>query len=188
MTDRPLKILAISGSLRKGSYNTSLLRLAAASAPANMTVTIFDRLGEMPLLNTDLIQASGLPAVVTEFGAAVKAADGLLIAVAEYNFSVSPALKNAVDWLSRLPPPVPLVGKPVAMMGAAMGPVGTARAQYDLRKILNSLDTVIMNKPEVFVSLAHTKFNAEGQLTDETAKGLVKTLMENFGKWIAKHG
>jgi chromate reductase len=180
-------VVGICGSLRKASFNAATLRFAQSVAPANLKLAVFDRIGEFPLYNGDDEKARGLPAPVVQLADAIKAADGVLIVTPEYNFSVPGVLKNAIDWLSR-PQPQPFVGKPVCVMGAAMGPLGTGRAQYDLRRMLVFLDAVVMNKPEIFISLAHTKFNDKGELTDETAKGLIKQSLENFVGWMRKHG
>ncbi len=180
-------VVAFSGSLRKASFNAATLRAAQAAAPPSLTFTTFDRIGEFPLFNQDDEKATGIPPVVTALSDAIKAADGVLIVTPEYNFSVPGVLKNAIDWLSR-PQPQPFMGKPVCIMGAAMGPLGTGRAQYDLRRMMMFLDAVVMNKPEIFISLAHTKFNDKGELTDETAKGLIKQSMDNFVNWMRKHG
>jgi chromate reductase len=97
-------------------------------------------------------------------------------AIPMYNFSVSGVLKNTLDWMSR-PPEPPFEGKVVAIMGASGGPLGTARAQYDLRKILVYMNTFTVNKPEVFIGAAQTKFNAQGELTDETTARFIKDLL-----------
>lgn len=169
------KVLAISGSLRKASINTMALRAAQKLAPAGMRIEIAD-ISQIPLYNGDL-QAAGEPESVIALKAQVRAADAVLIATPEYNFSIPGVLKNALDWVSR-PPEPPFDGKPVAIMGAAPGPVGTARVQYHLRQVLVFMNTFTLNKPEVFISHSASKFNAEGELTDEiTAKFIGELLL-----------
>lgn len=170
-----MKILGICGSLRKASHNAMALRAAQKLAPAGITVEIADISG-IPLYNDDVRQA-GEPGPVRELKAQVKAADAVLLVSPEYNFSVPGVLKNTLDWMSR-PPEPPFDGKVVGIMGASGGPLGTARGQYDLRKILVYMNTFTVNKPEVFIGNAQTKFNAEGELTDEaTAKFIVDLLL-----------
>lgn len=168
------KILAISGSLRKASTNTMALKAAQKLAPAGVEITIADLSG-LPMYNDD-VRAAGEPVSVSELKAKVKAADAILIATPEYNFSIPAVLKNALDWMSR-PPEPPFDGKPVAILGASPGPVGTARVQYHLRQVLVFMNTFTLNKPEVFIGNSGAKFNAEGELTDEvTAKFIVEQI------------
>jgi len=163
-----MKVLGISGSLRKGSYNSMALRAARKLAPEGMEIQIAD-ISAIPFYNDD-VRAAGEPEAVAALKAQVRAADALLIVMPEYNFSVPGVLKNTLDWMSR-PPEPPFDGKVVAIMGASQGPVGTARGQYDLRKILVYMNAFAVNKPEVFISNAQTKFDAQGELADEgTAK------------------
>lgn len=165
-----MNVAAISGSLRKGSFNTLALRAAQKAAPEGVTVEIVD-ISDIPLYNDDLAKL-GMPAAVARLKEQLAHADAVLIATPEYNYSVPGVLKNAIDWISR-PPEPPLNGKPVAILGASMGALGTARAQYHLRQILVFLNTFTLNKPEVFIGAAHTKFNAEGELTDEPTKKML---------------
>jgi chromate reductase len=169
-----MNVLGISGSLRQGSYNSMALRAAQKLAPEGMHIDIADIAG-IPLYNDD-VRAAGEPAAVAQLKARVRAADALLLVTPEYNFSVSGVLKNTLDWMSR-PPEPPFEGKVVAIMGAGGGPLGTARAQYDLRKILVYMNTFTVNKPEVFIGTAQTKFNAQGELTDETTAKFIKDLL-----------
>ena len=179
-----MKVLGISGSLRKGSYNSMALRAAQKLVPAGMTLDIAD-IGNIPLFNDD-VRAAGEPEAVTALKAQVRAADAVLIATPEYNFSIPGVLKNTLDWLSR-PPEPPIDGKVVALMGASPGPVGTARVQYDLRKVLVFMNAFTVNKPEVFISFAPTKFNAQGELTDEATGKFIGELlvaMQNLKKRV----
>jgi chromate reductase len=162
-----IRLVALVGSLRKGSLNRALLRAAIAAAPAQVRVDIVE-IGDLPLYNGD-IQDQGMPASVSQLAEAMAGADGFLIATPEYNYSIPGVLKNAIDWLSRLPNP-PFAGKPMGIMGASMGALGTARSQYHLRQVMVFLDAHVMNKPEVMVGAAHTKFDAEGKLTDASTE------------------
>lgn len=169
-----MKVLGISGSLRKGSYNSMALRAAQKLAPAGMSIEIAD-IAAIPFYNDD-VRAAGEPQPVAELKAKVRAADAVLLVMPEYNFSVPGVLKNVLDWMSR-PPEPPFDGKVVAIMGASQGPVGTARGQYDLRKILVFMNSFTVNKPEVFIGSAQTKFNADGELADEPTKKFIADLL-----------
>lgn len=161
---RQFKILGISGSLRKQSTNTMALRNAQKLAPEGMSIEIAD-ISNIPLYNGDL-HAQGEPHSVTQLKGQIREADAVLIATPEYNFSIPAVLKNVLDWVSR-PPDPPFNEKPVAIMGVAPGPVGTARVQYHLRQVLVFMNTFTLNKPEVFINHSAQKFNAEGDLTDQ---------------------
>jgi chromate reductase len=178
-----LKILGISGSLRKGSYNTAALRLCEELMPAGMKMT-YARIDDIPLFNQDVYDA-GVTGPAKRFRDEVAAADGLLIASPEYNFSVTAALKNAIDWGSRAPNQV-FMDKPVAIFSASGGPLGGARVQYDLRKILAQLWGLILPKPEVFIGNAASKFDAQGRLTDETTRKFLTELLAAFQTWIVR--
>jgi chromate reductase len=178
-----LKILGIAGSLRRGSFNASALRAAQELAPAGMTIDIFD-ISAIPLYNED-VKVQGFPQVVTDLRARIKAADGLLLATPEYNYSTSGVLKNVIDWVSR-PPEHPFDGKPIALMGASGGVLGTARAQYHLRHMFIFLNAHILNRPEVFIGGAPSKFDADGKLTDQPTRDIVAAMLLAFKAWIAK--
>ena len=183
-----ISVLGICGSLRKGSYNMAALRTAIALKPANMSVTVAD-ISQLPLYNEDVRQ-QGFPPPVETLRRQIKEADALLFACPEYNYSMSGVLKNAIDWASR-PPDQPFAGKPCAILGAAAGMAGTARAQYDLRRSCVFLDMHPINKPEVFIGQAQTKFDADGNLLDEAAKGFIRDMMVALVAWtrqIAKKG
>jgi chromate reductase len=175
-----MKVLGISGSLRKGSWNTSVLRAAQGLAPAEMTIEI-GAIGDIPLYNED-VRATGSPASVERFSSQIAAADAVLFVSPEYNFSIPGVLENAIDWASR-PPNQPFNDKPVSIMGASGGPVGTARMQYDLRKSLGSINALVMLKPEVFISQAGTKIDEAGNLTDETTRDFIRKLLEALAAW-----
>ena len=178
-----LKVLGISGSLRRGSYNTAALRTCAELLPAGMTMT-YARIDDIPLFNQDLFDA-GMPEPVKRFRAEVAVADGLLIASPEYNFSVTAALKNAIDWGSRAPNQV-FQDKAVAIFSATTGPVGGVRNQYDLRRILTQLWGHDLPRPEVFIGNAQSKFDAQGRLSDETTRKFLADLLAGFKDWIVR--
>ena len=178
-----LQIFAFCGSLRKGSYNRMLLRAAEDLAPAGVSFEDFD-IGRLPLYNED-IRAQGLPPAVEEMRQRIKAADALLFVTPEYNYSVPGVLKNAIDWASR-PPDQPFNGKPAAIMGASPSMLGSARAQYHLRQICLYLNILLVNQPEVFVSGANNKFDADGQLIDEPTRKIVGQLIQSLMNWTAR--
>jgi len=179
-----MKVLGISGSLRKASFNTALLRAAIPLAPEGMTIEAAS-IAEVPLYNEDLLQAAGFPAPVAALRAAIAGADALLIASPEYNFSIPGVLKNAIDWASR-PPDQPFAGKAVALMSASNGMLGGARAQYHLRQACVYLDMHPLNKPEVFVSRASEKFDADGTLTDEPTRQHLRALLDALSRWTSR--
>ncbi|HUG21904.1 NADPH-dependent FMN reductase [Piscinibacter sp.] len=166
----PRRVLALCGSLRARSYNRSALNAAAEQMPAGTTLQLGSLLG-IPIYNAD-DQSQGWPPAVPALAEAVRACDAVLIASPEYNFSIPGGLKNALDWLSRLPDP-PFKGKPVALMGAATGPLGTARMQYDLRRVLQFLEADVLQKPEIFIGHAATKFDDAGRLVDDTTRRFI---------------
>jgi chromate reductase len=173
----PIRVLGFAGSLRKGSYNRALLRVAAELMPKNTILEIFDLEG-IPPFNQDL--ETQPPEKVKVFKAKVKAADAILIATPEYNYSIPGVLKNAIDWASRPYPDNAFNDKPVAMMGASTGMLGTARAQYHLRQCFVFLNIHTVNKPEVMVNYAPEKFDADGRLKDEKARRLIGDMIESL--------
>jgi chromate reductase len=170
MTDT---ILGFSGSLRKGSYNTALLRVAAELMPASMTLEIFD-LAPLPFYNSDLER---LPESVRQFREKIASADGLLIASPEYDHSISGVLKNAIDWATLPMEASILRRKPVAIMGAAQGGFATMRGQLHLRQIFSYHDMLVVSKPEVLILHAQRKFNSQGKLLDKLSIRLVRQLL-----------
>ncbi len=180
-----IKVLGISGSLRKASFNTWALRAAQELAPDDVRITLFEGLREIPPYDDDERLGTGYPPPVAAFRAAIKEADALLFAMPEYNYSVPGVLKNAIDWASR-PPAQPFDGKPFAVMGAATGLFGTARGQHELRRIVTGLNGYVLNKPEVAISQAATRFDAAGRLTDETTRALVSQLVTSLRDWTRR--
>lgn len=185
MASSPLKILAISGSLRKSSFNSAALETAAEIAGDSASFTFAD-LSAIPLYDQDL-RDQGVPDAVQKLSDQILAADAILFSTPEYNYSVSGVLKNAIDWLSRVDPQ-PFADKPVAVMSASMSAFGGARAQYDLRRILIYLDAHFVNKPEVMISFAHKKFDDSGKLADEDTRKFIGDLVQALGKWTERLG
>jgi chromate reductase len=176
MSDGTIQVLAISGSLRKASFNTALLRAAQELAPAGMSIQIYADLASVPPYDDD-IRLAGFPPVVAALRDRVRAADALIFATPEYNRSFTGVLKNAIDWLSR-PPAQPLDGKPAAVMGASPGAIGTALANYHLRQVLSVLSVHVVPGLEVLVGGAASKFDDQGRLIDEpTREFLAKSLV-----------
>ena len=177
------KVLGICGSLRAKSVNRNALRAASEVMPDGMQLTIANY-DAIPLFNQD-VQDIGIPAAVLQLAAEIRAADALLFASPEYNFSVSGVLKNAIDWMSRVPDQ-PFKDKPAAILSASPGPMGGGRHQYELRKILGCLEAVLLPKPEVFINLAGSKFDADGNLTDAASRKAVTDQMAAFARWIGR--
>ena len=178
-----MKVIGISGSLRAGSFNTAALRAAIELAPAGMLIEPAE-IGELPHYNDD-IRLAGYPPKVAELRAQIADADAVLFVTPEYNFSVPGVLKNAIDWISRAPSQ-PLDGKPVAIMGASGGLLGTARAQYHLRQMLVFLDAHPINKPEVMIGQAGSKFDETGRLQDEATRELIRALLVSLATWTRR--
>ncbi len=172
------RILGISGSLRRNSYNTAALRAAQELLPEGATLEIFD-LASIPLYDEDL---PSLPPPVQLLRKSIAAAAALLIATPEYNHSVPGVLKNALDWASH-PPDQPCDGKPVAVFGVSTGRFGTLRAQLHLREVCAALNMLVLNKPEVFITHAAKKFDAHGRLTDGEARQRIRALVEALIVW-----
>ncbi len=176
-----MNILAICGSLRKKSTNMGLLRYAQANAPEGSNITIAD-LSAIPFYNADLTEN---PAAVTTLLAQIGAADAFIFACPEYNYSIAPALKNAIDWASREPDNHLLNGKAAAIMGAGGG-MGTSRSQYHLRQVCVYVNVHPLNKPEVFVNAFAGTFDGDGNLTDEKIQGNIKAQLSALVEWAAQ--
>ena len=180
-----LDIVGLCGSLRKASINRSALRLAGELMPASMKLDIADW-RDVPVFDGDVL-AQGLPPAVAALKERIRRADGVVIATPEYNFSVPGGLKNVIDWLSR-GDDQPWAHKPVAILSATPGPLGGARMQYDLRKVMLFLNAMPLVKPEVFIGMAAGKFDAEGRCTDDGTRKFVGDQMAAFEQWIAGVG
>jgi len=177
-------ILAISGSLRSGSFNTRLLRAIAAAAPEALRLDIITPRG-VPLYDGDEEAKQGIPRIVEELQERIRAADGIVISTPEYNFSVPGVLKNMIDWLSR-GAHQPFNGKHIGIVGASAGPIGTARAQYHLRMVLQALNGVVMPRPEIFMSNSGDKFAPDGTLTDEATNKVIGVWLKHFEPWARR--
>ncbi|MGA9388001.1 MAG: NAD(P)H-dependent oxidoreductase [Candidatus Bathyarchaeia archaeon] len=176
-------VLGFAGSLRKDSYNKSLLRAAVDLAPDDMKLETFDLEG-IPSFNQDLEMK--MPVKVKEFKAKIRAADAILIVTPEYNYSVPGVLKNAIDWASRPYGDNVFEDKPVAVMSASGGMLGGARAQYHLRQSFVFLNAHLLNKPEVMVTFVNEKIDENGKLTDETTRKKVKELLDALVAWTER--
>lgn len=177
---KTLKLLGIAGSLRKASTNRGLLRAAQAHLPEGATMELAE-LGDVPFYNPDIAEK---PAAVQRVLAQIAAADALVLACTEYNYSLAPALKNILDWASREPDNALLAGKSVALMGAGGG-MGTSRAQYHLRQVCVVLKLNPLNAPEVFANAFAGAFDAEGNLRDEKLTALIREQMQALADDVA---
>ena len=183
-----MNIASICGSLRKGSYNRMLMNALAGLAPAGMSIKEAPSFGEFPLYNADIQNTTGFPAAVGTLADVIRAADGVIFCTPEYNFSLPGGLKNAIDWLSRLPNQ-PFAGKPIAIQSASPGPLGGGRVQYELRRTMVFLDALTLNKPEIFVGGCASKIDEKtGELKDETTRTFVEQQLDAFAKFVARHG
>ena len=180
---KPVRILGIAGSLRRESYNRALLRAATQLAPDGATIEVFE-LDGIPVFNQDDEQDP--PAKVVELKRRIREADAILIVTPEYNYSVPGVLKNAIDWASRPYGDSAWNGKPAAIMGASIGTIGTARAQYHLRQMFVFLNMFPVNQPEVMVGNASERFDANGNLTDDATKQFVRQLLQNLVEWARR--
>lgn len=175
-----MKLLGISGSLRRGSLNTAVLRAAIELAPATVMIERFD-LSPIPLYNGD-VEAAGFPAAVVAFRAAIAAADALLIVTPEYNSGIPGVLKNAIDWASR-GADQPFDGKPIAIVTASPGRLGGARCQLQLRQCFVPLNGHVMVQPELMIAGANRLIDAEGRLTDEDTRARLRRVIEALVAW-----
>ncbi len=178
-----MKWVVLIGSVRKGSYNAALAHALPAIAPSGVTIDFLPSVATLPIYDGD-VEAAGFPEPVSAMGAQVKAADGVIIVTAEYNYSIPGGLKNALDWLSRLKDK-PMAGKPVLIQSASPGGMGGARAQYHLRQVLVALDSHVMNVPEVMVAQVHTKIT-DGKVTDQGTLDFVAKQLATFDAFAKK--
>ncbi|MGU3495817.1 NADPH-dependent FMN reductase [Xanthobacteraceae bacterium A53D] len=169
------------GSVRKGSYNAMVARALPELAPDGVSFDMLPSVAEFPIYDAD-IQAEGFPAVVEDTGARIAKADGLIIVTPEYNYSVPGGLKNAIDWVSRMPSK-PFAKKPVLIQSASMGVFGGARAQYHLRQMLVFLDCKVFNVPEVMVGKVQSLVSEDGKLTDETTRKFITSQLKAFSEF-----
>lgn len=176
-----ISVLAIAGSLRRGSYNRLLIRAAAEIPPPGMTIQPYQELGTIPLFDEDLEVSE--PESVARLRRSVSEADGLLIATPEYNWSIPGVLKNAIDWLSR-PPAEVLIGKPVAILGASPGRWGTRLSQAALRQVLTATESLVLPAPAMFVREGAGLFDESGRLIEAATRAQLEALLFAFAVWV----
>ena len=179
----PMTILGIAGSLRRDSYNRAALRQAQQLVPAQARLAIFE-LDGIPPFNQD--EERQPPTQVVELKNRVRAANAILLVTPEYNYSVPGVLKNALDWASRPYGDNAWHDKPVAIMGASIGSLGTARAQYHLRQMFVFLNMHALNQPEVMISNAAQRFDEHGHLRDPVSRDLIQQLLRNLVDWTER--
>jgi chromate reductase len=180
-----LNLVALSGSLRAGSYNTALLRALPELALPSLRFTLHTIAG-IPVYNGDDEDAHGLPEAVTALRKAIRQSDGLIIATPEYNNGVPGPLKNALDWCSRPPVPHGLHGIPTAILGASDGTLGTARSQHALRQTLVPLNAPTLPFPQVLVGQAQKKIDDSGKLTDEGTRSFLREWLLEVERWMRR--
>lgn len=181
---KPIKMVGLSGSLRIGSYNSAALRAAAQLLPEGAELEILD-LSALPFYNEDLDKSGALPQAVVDFKEKMLEADAVLMATPEYNYSVPPVLKNALDWASR-DTRRPMVGKAGAILSASPGALGGARVQYHLRQVCLALNMNLVNRPEVFLSFVGQKVDEQGNLVDEKSKEMIARLLQELATLAGK--
>jgi chromate reductase, NAD(P)H dehydrogenase (quinone) len=185
MNRQAIKILGIAGSLRKGSYNKAALRAAQRLAPSNAAIEIFESLTDIPPYNQDLQNEP--PEPVKALKEKIRASDAVLFVTPEYNYSVPGVLKNAIDWASRPYGDSAWDAKPAAIMGASVGMIGSARAQYHLRQMFVFLNMYALNRPEVMIPNAADKFDSQGNLTDKFTEDMIRKLVAALVSWAIRH-
>lgn len=181
--DQKIKVLGISGSLRKVSFNSALLENAKNLAPVNMEIESFD-ISNIPVFSQDL--ESEVPEIVKEFKNKIESADAILFVTPEYNYSIPGGLKNAIDFASRPYGNNSWEGKPVAIMSSSVGILGGSRAQYHLRQVLVSINMHPLNRPEVMIPMVQDKLNDKLILTDDRTKEAIKKQLEALDAWTRK--
>jgi chromate reductase, NAD(P)H dehydrogenase (quinone) len=181
-----LNVLTICGSLRRGSFNAMVQRALPSLAPDGMALKPAPSFAEFPLYNADIQNSTGFPGSVNVLADAIRAADGVIFCTPEYNFGIPGGLKNAIDWVSRLPNQ-PFAGKAIALQSASPGPLGGARVQYDMRRAMVFLDAFTLNKPEIFIGVCASKFDEKtGELKDEATRGFIKQQLAALAALIAQ--
>ena len=183
---QPLRFVILLGSLRKASFHATLARSLPSLAPEGVSIELLASVGDIPHYDAD-VQAEGFPESVVTMGKAIKQADAVIIVTPEYNYSVPGVLKNALDWISRLPD-TPLAGKAVAIQTGSPGVIGGARAQYHLRQILVFFDAVVLNKPEVMVGQIPGKVDQEkDEISDAATRDFIASQLVALGKMATLH-
>ncbi len=176
-----MNIIAISGSARKGSYNTALLRATQKYAPQEMKISLFD-ISVLPLYKQD--DEAPFPNESQTLKDAIESSDGIIIATPEFNRSMPALLKSAIDWASRPYGKNSFAGKNVLVLGASPGQVGTVVAQQHLKAVLSFLDARVIGQPEFYLSSATQKFDASETLTDKESVKLLEQALETFSKCL----
>jgi len=188
MADKTLNVISICGSLRKGSYNRIVMNALQGYAPEGLRIAEAPSYAEFPLYNADIQNSTGFPAPVQTMAEAIRSADGVIFVSPEYNYGIPGPLKNAIDWVSRVPNQ-PFANKPIALISASAGILGGGRMQYDLRRSMIFLDALTMNKPEIFIGNVSQRIDEKtGQIKDEQAIGFIKQQLVAFAKFIVQHG
>jgi chromate reductase, NAD(P)H dehydrogenase (quinone) len=183
--ERPLLFVVMVGSLRKGSFNAVIARALPALAPEGVMIGFLPSVRDFPPYDYD-VQEKGYPSIVTRTAETMRKADGLIFVTPEYNYSIPGALKNAIDWISRLPNH-PFAGKPVALQSASLGLFGGLRAQVHLRDVLNGLDGRVLNKPEILIPEVDTKIDpGTGELTDPMTRGFICNQLRTFAAFVRR--
>jgi chromate reductase len=173
------------GSLRRGSFNAAIARALPTLAPDDVSITPLGSVGDFPLYNQD-VQQQGFPPAAIAMGEAIAAADGLVIVTPEYNYSIPGVLKNAIDWLSRLPQQ-PFLNKPVLIQSASQGAYGGVRAQLHLRHTLVLVEARAFNRPEVIIPTVQTKVDpATGEVTDPATRGFLADQLKAFAAFVRR--
>lgn len=181
-----LNVVTLLGSLRKGSFNGMVARALPKLAPDGMHISPLPSIADIPLYDADFQQEEGFPHSIEALAAQIREADGVVIVTPEYNYSVPGGLKNAIDWLSRLPDQ-PLAGKPVLIQTCSMGAIGGARCQYHLRQILVFLDAMVMNKPEFMGGVIQNKVDQKtGDVVDQSTREHLAGQLAAFAKYIQR--
>jgi chromate reductase len=181
--NKSIRILGIAGSLRRESYNRGALRAAQQLAPEGATLDVFE-LDGIPGFNQD--EEQNPPEKVVELKRRIREADAILFVTPEYNYSIPGVLKNAIDWASRPYGDSAWNRKPAAIMGASVGAIATARAQYHLRQIMVFLNMFPLNQPEVMIGNAAERFDAQGNLTDDATKDYIRRMLQNLVEWTRR--
>jgi chromate reductase len=188
MAERTIHVLTICGSLRKGSYNRMVMNALPGLAPSHMRFTEAPSFADFPIYNGDIETSTGVPPAAQKFADAIRAADGVIFNSPEYNFSMPGGLKNALDWVSRVPQQ-PFAGKPVALQSAANGSLGGGRMQYDLRRSMIFLDALTLNKPEIFIGNCSQRIDAKtGEITDQATVGFIRQQLAAFATFVERFG
>ena len=183
---QPQHFVTLLGSLRRDSFNGGIARALPGLAPKGVMITPLGSVGELPHYDADL-EADGFPPAVLAMGEAIRASDGVIIVTPEYNYSVPGALKNALDWMSRLPD-TPFAGKPVAIQTGSPSMIGGARCQYHLRQILVFLDAYVLNKPEAMIGQVIQKVDTTvNTITDEQTRAFVTSQVKTFCSFASRH-